>query len=62
MVRLHFDQAHLRRVKDAYKARYGKDIMEKVRKEVKKGPYRDLMVKLLEELVNADERLDLNLM
>lgn len=49
VVRLHFDQAHLRRVKEAYKARYGKDILERVRKEVKRGPYRDLIVRLLEE-------------
>lgn len=48
VVRLHFDQVHLRRVKEAYKVRYGRDILERVRKEVKKGPYRDLMVKLLE--------------
>lgn len=60
-VRLHFDQAHLRRVKEAYRARYGKDILERARKEVKRGPYRDLMVKLLEGSVggNQNDRLSL---
>lgn len=49
VVRLHFDQVHLRRVKEAYKVRHGKDILERVKKEVKRGPYRDLMVRLLGE-------------
>lgn len=37
--------------------------MERARKEVKRGPYRDLMVRLLEDPVSEDQnnRLDLDL-
>ena len=47
-VRLHFDQRHLSAVKTAYKAKYGKDPAERIGGEIKKGAYRDLMVRVLE--------------
>lgn len=47
-VRLHFDQKHLRAVKTAYEARYGKDLVERIGGEIKKGAYRDLMLRVLE--------------
>ncbi|RPB05416.1 Annexin [Choiromyces venosus 120613-1] len=47
-VRLHFNQRHLRAVKTAYKAKYGKGLAEQIGGEVKKGAYRDLIVRVLE--------------
>jgi len=47
-VRLHFDQKHLRAVKTAYEAKYGKDLAERIGGEIKKGAYRDLMARVLE--------------
>jgi len=47
-VRLHFDQKHLHAVKIAYKAKYGKDLAERIGGEITKGAYRDLMVRVLD--------------
>ncbi|CUS14902.1 unnamed protein product [Tuber aestivum] len=46
--RLHFNQRHLRAVRAAYKAKYGKDLGEGIGGEIKRGAYRDLMVRVLE--------------
>jgi len=47
-VRLHFDQKHLHAVKTAYKVKYGKDLVERIGGEIKKGAYRDLIVRVLD--------------
>ena len=47
LIRLHWNRAHLHQVKGAYRHRYGKDLVQRVRGETS-GDYQRLMVAVLE--------------
>ncbi|KAL9607840.1 MAG: hypothetical protein Q9167_007288 [Letrouitia subvulpina] len=47
LVRIHWDRAHVGQVKGAYRVKYGKDLVQRVRGEVS-GDYERMMVAMLE--------------